>query len=348
MEEQAIIGEFQLPLVRMIYWKVRGDDKIRSRHFLGGVVLDKSDEKKVVLKHEDAPSAFAAYKEPHLPVDLNAGFDLDQDPYGDDELWEPKTKILMDGLKVLGLEKIVVNGSELEKIEMYHDREFPRFLTFRNNLIKIMQTAYDRRGPWKIRVIRDETNLIKLEVVGMDLDYAEPEQIKQFVYWGRRFEDYCFVKPAKKEYIAIQVTVLGDHTLIVGAEIDGYDATIKTPKGTPQARWVELKTKRDPALHFKTQRNFNKWALMKSWIQAHISGCPTIIYGFRNEKGKVERMKTYKTKNIPRRKGVSWKPRAILWLVNKFLSFLVKNTEAGKKYLAEYAGGEKISLMVIG
>merc|ERR1719233_2486862 len=238
-----------------------GEAKIRSRKFLGGVVLDKSEEDPVVRKHEDVPSAFAAYKKPDLPVDLNAGFDLKQDPYGDDKLWEPKTKILMDGLRVLGLEKIAIDGVELEKMEEYYKRGNIRFLTFRNNLNKIMQTSYDRRQPWKIRVIRDDTNLIKLEVVGMEMDYAE---IKKFVYWGRRFEDYCFVKPTRKEYIALQLTVLGDHVLIIGSEIDGYDPEIKTTSDEPWASWVEVKTKRDPGVNYKVMTSFKKWALLKS------------------------------------------------------------------------------------
>jgi len=85
-------------------------------------------------------------------------------------------------------------------------------------------------------------------------------------------------------------------------------------------------------------QNFYRWALLKTWVQAAISGCPTIMYGFRNDEGEIGEIKIYKTRKIPKMKQVTWNSRAPPNLLDRFLTFLVENTLAGGEYMVEYSG----------
>jgi len=227
-ELKEVIAEFHLPSKSEMD-KVKRHIKLRSSIFLGGVSVDKSGDEQVVHKYEDARDAFPAYKAPDLPLDLNEGFDPDVDTYGSDKFKEPKTDVIINGLKVLGIEEIVSDGAKLAKIIRCHEPDAPRFLTFRNSLNKIMLTAYDRGAQWRIRVSRDLNNLIKLEIVDFESNFCDDvTKMKRFIYWGRRFEEYCFPKAKKLcEYMALEVTSIGHHTVIFGAEIDGYDPRVE-------------------------------------------------------------------------------------------------------------------------
>jgi len=345
-ELKEVLAEFHIPSIKEMH-AVKRHIKLQTPIFLGGVCVDKSGEQAVVHKYEDTPNCFSAYKSPSLPLNLNEGFDPNEDSELDN-FRELKTDVIVDGLKKIGVEEILRNGEQLAKIVRCHKPKAPRFLTFRNNLNKIMMTSFNRVDPYRIRVSRDKNNLIKLELVDFENEFScGAAKMKQFQYWGKRFEKYCFPKSQKLlGYMAIETTSIGHHTVIFGAEIDGYDPRFQDGDTIEQGSWVEVKTKMNPYGHPRKLHNFLKFALLKTWIKASITGIPTIIYGFRDEKGEVEKIKVFKTKKIPKRKDVKWNALAPASFLDRFLTFLVDNTLAGGEYLVEFNGkvSDKITL----
>lgn len=70
------------------------------------------------------------------------------------------------------------------------------------------------------------------------------------------------------------------------------------PENKDQAiHWVELKTAAD----IQSDRDMLKYErkLLKFWAQSFLLGVPTIIVGFRNQKGILQRLEELETKSIP-------------------------------------------------
>lgn len=162
------------------------------------------------------------------------------------------------------------------------------FVTYRNNLNKILGTAYNRQDIWEMGVHKRK-GTVYLDVHKLpEAPHLDVEMQKRRCYWGYSFERFATETPptrqngnarkntvdANVEYCAVVKTKLGPHRIIMGAEMDCYDT------GSDGKRhFVELKTSR--ALDARTVDRFERDKLLKFWIQSFLAGVQRIVVGFR-------------------------------------------------------------------
>ncbi len=152
-------------------------------------------------------------------------------------------------------------------------------------------------------------------------------------YWGHKFEGLCMVdhrlKPEEvqplyfrrdipidtnAEFGIVLKTRLGSHRFVIGAEVDGVSED--------GSEYIELKTSKQITNSYDG-RTFNE-KLMKYWLQSFLAGIPTVLVGFRDKKGHLKSLETYKVAQIPRlvRGHVRWDPNAILLYGELFFTWL--------------------------
>ncbi|CAN1247917.1 NAD-capped RNA hydrolase DXO1 [Linum perenne] len=178
------------------------------------------------------------------------------------------------------------------------------FVTFRNNLNKIMQTAYIRHEPWEMGVHK-RNGVVYLDVHKLP-ERPQTDLQRRMCYWGYCFETLATEDPgrtdgeaihnvdANVEYCAMFKTKLGAHRILMGAEMDCCDST-----ADGRRFYVELKTNRE--LDYRTGEKFEKEKLLKVWIQSFLAGVPYIVIGFRDDHGRLVRTERLKTKDITQR-----------------------------------------------
>ncbi|KAK8967249.1 hypothetical protein KSP40_PGU015666 [Platanthera guangdongensis] len=157
------------------------------------------------------------------------------------------------------------------------------FVTFRNNLNKIMATAYIRNEPWKMGVHK-RNGLVYLDVHKLP-ERPQSEIDRRRCYWGYAFENLATENSgemgedgkgidANMEFCSVIKTKLGAHRVLMGAEMDCCDSTDDGRKF-----YVELKTSRE--LDRRTEERYEREKLLKFWIQSFLAGVPYIVVGYR-------------------------------------------------------------------
>ncbi|GAB2270290.1 NAD-capped RNA hydrolase dxo1, partial [Dionaea muscipula] len=124
------------------------------------------------------------------------------------------------------------------------------FVTYRNNLNKIMATVYIRHEPWEMGVHK-RNGVVYLDVHKLQ-ERPQSELDRRRSYWGYCFENLATEDPSRDdgegihhidanvEFCAVIKTKLGAHRLLMGAEMDCYDST-----DDGRRFYVELKTSRE-------------------------------------------------------------------------------------------------------
>ncbi|KAL2595376.1 hypothetical protein AAZV13_11G035000 [Glycine max] len=178
------------------------------------------------------------------------------------------------------------------------------FVTFRNNLNKILATAYIRHEPWEMGVHK-RNGVVYLDV------HKLPEKPQSDLDRRRCYVGYCFESLATEdpnradgegihhvdanvEFCAVIKTKLGAHRILMGAEMDCCDSTNEGKRF-----YVELKTSCE--LNYHTEERFEREKLLKFWIQSFLAGVPYIVIGFRDDAGRLVRTERLRTKDITQR-----------------------------------------------
>ncbi|RZC74526.1 hypothetical protein C5167_050005 [Papaver somniferum] len=158
------------------------------------------------------------------------------------------------------------------------------FVTYRNNLNKIMATAYVRHEPWEMGVHKRK-GVVYLDVHKLP-ERPQSETDRRRCYWGYCFENLATEESrrgdgegihhvdANAEYCSVIKTKLGAHRILMGAEMDCCDAT-----DDGRRFYIELKTSRE--LEYRTEERFERDKLLKFWIQSFLAGVPYIVIGYR-------------------------------------------------------------------
>ncbi|KAG1359228.1 decapping nuclease DXO, chloroplastic [Cocos nucifera] len=155
--------------------------------------------------------------------------------------------------------------SRVEGGDVYFD---DRSLTFRNNLNKILDTAYIRNEPWKMGVHK-RNGVVYLDVHKLP-ERPQSEVDRRRCYWGYAFENLATENSreinadgkgidANVEFCSVIKTKLGAHRIIMGAEMDCCDST-----DDGRRFYVELKTSRE--LDYRTEERYEREKLLKFWI----------------------------------------------------------------------------------
>ncbi|XP_058086909.1 NAD-capped RNA hydrolase DXO1 isoform X2 [Magnolia sinica] len=178
------------------------------------------------------------------------------------------------------------------------------FVTFRNNLNKIMATAYIKHEPWEMGVHK-RNGVVYLDVHKLP-ERPQSDLDRRRCFWGYSFENLATEDSgstdadglhhidANVEYCSVIKTKLGAHRIIMGAEMDCCDST-----DDGRRFYVELKTSRE--LDYHTEERFEREKLLKFWIQSFLADVPFIVVGFRDDAGRLVRTERLRTKDITQR-----------------------------------------------
>mmetsp|Transcript_4399 Transcript_4399/g.10357 ORF Transcript_4399/g.10357 Transcript_4399/m.10357 type:complete len:373 (-) Transcript_4399:14-1132(-) len=245
------------------------------------------------------------------------------------------------------------------------------FVTFRNNLNKIMETPYNDKNEWRIGLER-EAGTIYMHVVQLEDSFSSSADQKKFQYWGYKFEELCCKPPdnsddaakasgedgavnANVEFCSVFRMSFGHSRLIVAAEMDcaepaphqeraaGEDEEGLGKRKRREAeeaadRFVEIKTSREmTAPHHR--RTFERFKLLKFWIQSFVGGVRSICCGFRDDTGIVTHVEVFQTLEIPRLvrgKANMWDARRCIDFTAWVLGEVRRATVDGARYELRY------------
>lgn len=236
------------------------------------------------------------------------------------------------------------NGGFSDLLDCLRDKSIPleniHFVTFRNNLNKIMGTAYNRSEPWEMGVHK-RRGTVYLDVHKLPEEPRDERQ-RRMMYWGYSFEqlatqhDTSDEEPecvdANVEFCALIKTKLGAHRIIMGAEMDCFD---EGREGKRQ--YIELKTSRE--LDSRTRERFYKDKLLKFWIQSFLAGVPKIVCAFRDDNGYVVRTEVMGTREITTRvkERNLWQGGVCLAFADQVLCWLYGTVKENEDYLLRYS-----------
>jgi len=137
------------------------------------------------------------------------------------------------------------------------------------------------------------------------------------------------------EFCTVVRLKMNSHAIILGAEIDCFDAKppIHNSKVTQLPgldSYVELKTFKMIDSD-KADWNWRRYKLLRFWIQSFLVGVPSIVCGFKNDKGIVQKVQTIPTTTIPKM-CKKWDPWICLNFADQLLCWLSKNTKDEENY----------------
>ncbi|KAL2233043.1 UNVERIFIED_CONTAM: Decapping nuclease DXO, chloroplastic [Sesamum indicum] len=216
------------------------------------------------------------------------------------------------------------------------------FVTYRNNLNKILATAYIRHEPWEMGVHK-RNGVVYLDVHKLP-ERPQSELDRRRCYWGYCFETLATEDPrradgegihhvdANVEYCAVIKTKLGAHRILMGAEMDCCDST-----DDGRRFYVELKTSRE--LDYHTEERYEREKLLKFWIQSFLAGVPYIVIGFRDDGGRLVRTERLRTKDITHRVKMKnyWQGGVCLAFADEVLCWLYGTVKENEDYILQFA-----------
>ncbi|KAL3497638.1 hypothetical protein ACH5RR_040370 [Cinchona calisaya] len=216
------------------------------------------------------------------------------------------------------------------------------FVTYRNNLNKIMATAYIRHEPWEMGVHK-RNGVVYLDVHKLP-ERPQSEMERRRCYWGYCFENLATEDPtrgdgegihhvdANVEYCSVIKTKLGAHRILMGAEMDCCDSTDEGRRF-----YVELKTSRE--LDYHTEERFEREKLLKFWIQTFLAGVPYVVIGFRDDAGRLVRTERLRTKDVTARVKMKnyWQGGVCLAFADEVLCWLYGTVKDNEDYILQFA-----------
>ena len=232
----------------------------------------------------------------------------------------------------------------LAAVERYAEQTSrSHFVTYRNNLNKLLATLHCPNDDWCVGVRRLAGDRWLLRVRDTprrrEDERSQSDAQRLMSYFGYRFEALCTghdpAKPvdANNEYVGLFNCKLGSHRLAVAAEIDCVDDS---------GAYVELKTNKLLASK-RLVGTFERFKLFKFWVQSYLVGVPRIVVGFRDE-AELRKLQSFDTLELPGLAAAgaqgrpSWRPQACLGFADAVLMWLRGALDAadGDAYVVTY------------
>eukprot|EP00644_Phytophthora_capsici_P012548 jgi/Phyca11/16875/fgenesh1_pg.PHYCAscaffold_23_\ len=237
------------------------------------------------------------------------------------------------------------------------DRKQPHFVTYRNNLNKIMGTPYNSKNGWTMDVEkRDGCVYLDVRRTQQDIESNRNphENQRRGAFAGRRFEIYSTHPNSgdseqrkvneDEEFCSISAMTMGDKRLVVAAEIDCYeDKTDSSQKGR---EYIELKTFRLLQTE-KDQFVFERFKLLAFWIQSFLVGTPKIVCAFRNDDFQVCKLQSFRVTEIPNFCRKHWSPVVCLNFTKALLDWIYEYAEEGRVHRVTYIPRQHVVEMVL-
>uniref|UniRef100_A0A061REV9 Decapping nuclease n=1 Tax=Tetraselmis sp. GSL018 TaxID=582737 RepID=A0A061REV9_9CHLO len=263
-------------------------------------------------------SGLNTYKKPELPVDLNVGFSLFQDRDRTNPYPAPLANILRS-LEEHGQDEILREAT---------------FVTYRGNIAKLLLVPYNDREEWHMEAERQgETIFLNVVEAPSSLerqarDGNNPSR-RAMQYWGFAFEEACNAGGAGLQvgvdstegFNSVSLTSIGEHQLVIASEVDCQRGPTSS-SGT--GGYIELKTTRLMESQ-KQVDSFERHKLSKWWAQSYPAGVPTIVVGFRDDDGFVQKLQELETAKLPKYvagKRFAWDAGVCLSFLNRSLAWL--------------------------
>ncbi|KAK1669382.1 hypothetical protein QYE76_057541 [Lolium multiflorum] len=210
------------------------------------------------------------------------------------------------------------------------------FVTYRNNLNKILATAYIKE-PWKMGVHK-RNGVVYLDVHKLP-ERPQSKIDRRRCFWGYSFENLATENSigedgrgidANVEYCSVIKTKLGAHRIIMGAEMDCCDAT-----NDGRRFYVELKTSRK--LDHHTLKKYEKEKLLRFWIQSFLAGVSYVVVGFRNDAGVLVRTERLRTRDITQKVKAKnyWQGGVCLAFADEVLCWLYGTVKENEDYILQ-------------
>jgi RAT1-interacting protein len=201
-------------------------------------------------------------------------------------------------------------------------------------MTKIMCTPYSN-DDWELRVTRFR-GIVYIEEHIRETPHHHDQD--RNCYYGYKFEAICTSNGpvnTNVQFCSVFRTRLGSVRLLLGAEVDCLF----------QGQYAELKTNKiitSDRQHY----NFIRFKLLKTWAQSFLAGVNHVIFGYRNDTGELQSIKTYATKEFPRmaREYNLWDPNVCLTFASKVLEFVQQNVsvdDANTVYTVAYSSKDK-------
>lgn len=223
------------------------------------------------------------------------------------------------------------------------------FVAFRGLLTTIMCTPYEKREGWQIFAVKHRGTIYLRQMdteAKLKAEANKSESQHRMCSWGYKFEQFILddlrkereesfnehrkLEPVNEneEFCCLFRTRLGSHSVVYGAEMDGY--RLRTPSEGPlnlddfdlnqDGHFIELKTSRvidSPRL----EASFARHKLIKWWCQSFLVCIPVVTCGFRNDHGIVNRLTDYPTAKLPSIGANFWLPNVCMNFLESFLTF---------------------------
>ncbi|KAI9291298.1 RAI1-domain-containing protein [Neoconidiobolus thromboides FSU 785] len=220
-------------------------------------------------------------------------------------------------------------------------------------MTRILIAPYQNRESMKLEIIKLNNIIYINDIKVKEQDISERN--KMFCFYGYKFETLSTIpkltndkeelekmlKERSNEIVdnhiesaSVFETKLGEHSLLMGAEVDCIDDTNRNS-------YVELKTSRIIE-NEKQQFSFERYKLLKFWAQSYLAGIPKIVIGFRDDNGMLKQIKTLNTLEIPnmvKGKRSEWDPNVCLCFANGFFNWLKQNISGNNQnnyYIVNY------------
>lgn len=207
------------------------------------------------------------------------------------------------------------------------------FVSFRGLLRLLLNTPYEQRDPWIIRVTRWRGTVYLLQektIAEKEREKNMTERDKKFTYWGYKFEHYMNLHDKdpgpvneNEEFCCIFRTRLAGLSLMYGAEMDGYISSQLPDGQLNPSKFVEYKTSRIVETD-RQDRSFRKFKLIKWWAQSFLVGIEEVLCGWRDDHGIVHDVESFKVSKLAGL-GIEWKANVCANFLLSFLSFLSTN-----------------------
>lgn len=280
-----------------------------------------------------------------INFDLNVGY---LDAAKKDNNWDEKIDFILEWLSK-------TNSSDpLNEVD---------FICFRGLLKVIMCTPFERADGWIICATRVDG---KIYLCKFDTDEMKKQKVmmsdwqKRCCSWGYKFEQYlCSSSPSelptpeqpndeRPEFCLMFTTKLGPFKLLYGAEVDGTDSWVKlnTLDDLQKAFWIELKTSKQVETKYQHDTFVKK--ILGWWCQSFLVGIDSIICGFRNDHGIINRLENFQTSELAKKGKGYWEPNVCMNFLLRFLTF-VKDTlkddemDPNSVWCFEWNPGQRVS-----
>lgn len=245
------------------------------------------------------------------------------------------------------------------------DTDSAHFVTYRNNLNKLLHVPYNARDAWEIGVER-RGRTVHLHVLQTEAERAREagrsEAERRTAYWGYAFEAASTASEAaggsddgplnaNAEFCSVARTKLGGNRLVFAAEVDAERRGFGEAGGGERAmrQYVELKTTKlldgERERHTLERHKMAKW-----WLQSFLLGVRTVVCGFRDEGGVLRKTQDFETKQLPKFVRGAWHPHVMLNFGDAALGWLYERVIAGPptgRYVLAYdPAGRRLLLRI--